>query len=262
VLVNLAVNARDAMPSGGLLTIETANVVAGGDQARALGLLPGAYVRLGVSDTGHGMDAKTRAQVFEPFFTTKEQGKGTGLGLSTAYGIIAQSGGAICVDSTPGRGTVFWVYLPAAEGEIPDAEGARPDRDGRKAVAGTILLVEDEKIVRELTHELLELAGLEVVAAGDPVDALALCADYPGQIDVLLTDVVMPVLSGPELAERVRELRPGIEVVYMSGYSDDLLVERGGEELHSGFLQKPFTGAALMGAIRDALARDVSLTAS
>jgi CheY-like chemotaxis protein len=201
------------------------------------------------------MDPGTRARIFEPFFTTKAQGKGTGLGLSTAYGIIAQSGGAICVDSAPSAGTVFSVYLPEAVGELPEEELDSPEYEAEGQTAGTILLVEDEEIVRELTREMLELAGVAVLAADDPAEALAVCREFDGPIDVLLTDIVMPGMSGRELADRLRELRPELEIVYTSGYSDDVIAARGTLEPDTGFLAKPFTCADLSAAIHEALGK-------
>jgi PAS domain S-box-containing protein len=260
VLVNLAVNARDAMPTGGRLTIQTANVTLAAEGARSLGLSPGAYVELAVRDTGHGMDAATSARVFEPFFTTKEQGKGTGLGLSTAHGIVAQSGGSISVSSSPGIGTVFTVYLPATVGEFesaaPTAPAVAPVFRPAVAVAnpsGTVLLVEDEEMVRELTRAMLERAGMSVLIAGDPYDALVLCSEHRGPIDVLFTDIVMPGMSGRVLAERARAMRPELEVVYTSGYSDDVISARGPFEPGTSFLAKPFTSEALLATIREAL---------
>ena len=257
VLVNLAVNARDAMPTGGGLTIQTANVTLAAEGARSLGLPPGAYVELAVRDTGQGMDAATCARVFEPFFTTKEQGKGTGLGLSTAHGIVAQSGGSISVSSSPGVGAVFTVYLPATVGEFESA-GPTVAPLFRPAVAGsnpsgTILLVEDEEMVRELTRAMLERAGMSVLIAGDPYDALVVCSEHRGPIDVLFTDIVMPGMSGRVLAERARAMRPELEVVYTSGYSDDVISARGPFEPGTSFLAKPFTSEALLATIREAL---------
>ena len=257
VLVNLAVNARDAMPTGGRLTIQTANVTLAAEGARSLGLPPGAYVELAVRDTGQGMDAATCARVFEPFFTTKEQGKGTGLGLSTAHGIVAQSGGSISVSSSPGVGTVFTVYLPATVGEFESA-GPTVAPLFRPAVAGpnpsgTVLLVEDEEMVRELTRAMLERAGMSVLIAGDPYDALVVCSEHRGPIDVLFTDIVMPGMSGRALAERARAMRPELEVVYTSGYSDDVISARGPFDPGTSFLAKPFTSEALLATIREAL---------
>jgi CheY-like chemotaxis protein len=255
--VNLAVNARDAMPTGGRLTIQTANVTLAAEGARSLGLPPGAYVELAVRDTGQGMDAATCARVFEPFFTTKEQGKGTGLGLSTAHGIVAQSGGSISVSSSPGVGAVFTVYLPATVGEF-ESEGPTVAPLFRPAVAGpnpsgTVLLVEDEEMVRELTRAMLERAGMSVLIAGDPYDALVVCSEHRGPIDVLFTDIVMPGMSGRVLAERARAMRPELEVVYTSGYSDDVISARGPFEPGTSFLAKPFTSEALLATIREAL---------
>jgi two-component system cell cycle sensor histidine kinase/response regulator CckA len=258
VLVNLAVNARDAMPTGGRMTIRTANVGLSAEGARPLGLQAGRYVELAVRDTGHGMDASTCARVFEPFFTTKDQGKGTGLGLATAHGIVAQSGGSISVASTPGVGSVFTVYLPATEDAfeslIPAAEPSlHRDVAAAPDPSGTVLLVEDEDMVRELTRALLERAGVAVLIASDPHKALAVCREYRGWIDILLTDVVMPGMSGHALAEQARVLRPELEVIYTSGYSDDVVSARGSLEPGTSFLAKPFTSQELLTAIRAAL---------
>jgi PAS domain S-box-containing protein len=255
VLVNLAVNARDAMPTGGRLTIATANVTVSAEAARGLGLAPGPYVELRVADTGHGMDADTCARVFEPFFTTKEPGKGTGLGLSTAYGIVAQSGGTVSVESELGMGSSFGVHLPAAEGDVPEPVAPGDGRDDRpvSSASGTILLVEDEDMVRRLTHEMLERAGVAVLTASTPDEALVVCGAHAGRIDVLLTDVVMPGMSGHALAQRIREFRPELRIVYTSGYSDDVIAARGMLEPGTRFLPKPFTSAELVTTIHAAL---------
>jgi PAS domain S-box-containing protein len=253
VLVNLAVNARDAMPTGGRLTLETRNVTLDGESARALGLSPGAYVELATSDTGHGMDADTRARIFEPFFTTKEPGRGTGLGLSTVYGIVAQSGGAITVDSSPGAGARFRVYLPQAEEKQAPEEAVAEPPDEPPRATGTVLLVEDDEMVRELTNRLLGRAGFDVLAAADPNEAIAVCAAHDGPIDVLLTDVVMPVMWGPALATRIRALRPFVEVVYASGYNEEVIAKRGILEPGTAFLAKPFSSNQLVASITGAL---------
>jgi two-component system, cell cycle sensor histidine kinase and response regulator CckA len=253
VLLNLAVNARDAMSEGGRLTIQTANTALAAEAARALGVSPGRYVELSVSDTGHGMDAETRKRVFEPFFTTKEQGKGTGLGLATAYGIVAQSGGAMSVESTPGSGSTFTVYLPSSD-HAPSEEPTVVGRPAEPApVKGTVLLVEDEEIVRKLTRKMLQLSGLSVLEASDPHEAVSICAAHEGVIDVLLTDVVMPNMSGYALAERVRLIRPQIDVVFTSGYSEDVVASRGMLEPGMTFLPKPFTSEKLVSTIHGAL---------
>jgi PAS domain S-box-containing protein len=260
VLVNLAVNARDAMPAGGNLTIETSDVALDADSARSLQLASGAYLALTVSDTGHGMDAATCARVFEPFFTTKEQGKGTGLGLSTAYGIVAQSGGTISVESTPGSGTTFTVYLPAVEEETSEPSPPVPDTPARLPSSGTVLLVEDEDMVRELTEEMLRGAGINALTACDPDEALALYAAHPDLVDVLLTDVVMPGMSGHALADRIRAIRSDLEVIYTSGYSDEVIAARGRLDPSSVFLAKPYTRDELITTVQEALARKERVT--
>jgi two-component system cell cycle sensor histidine kinase/response regulator CckA len=252
VLVNLAINARDAMPSGGRLTIETANVeldetyVRANPEAHA-----GSYVMLAVADTGHGMDAKTISRIFEPFFTTKEDGKGTGLGLASVYGIVRQSGGTVTVYSEPGRGTTFKVYLPRVE-----AAGAPEPRVEPAAPAGgteTILLVEDADSLRLLVRELLENAGYVVLDAETPDKALSLAQSIPGPIHLVLTDMVMPRMNGQELARGLVTLKPEARVVFMSGYTDQAFGDQGTLEPGTHFLQKPFTMDALLRTIRQAL---------
>jgi two-component system cell cycle sensor histidine kinase/response regulator CckA len=253
ILMNLAVNARDAMPRGGTLTIQTANEDLGQAFARSHpGAAPGRYVALSVTDTGTGMDAHALAHLFEPFFTTKEPGKGTGLGLSMVYGIVKQSGGYISVDSEVSRGTTFRVYLPRVdEAEEPQPVEAAPAT--RKAGSGTILLVEDEDAVRSLVETILASGGYKILVADSPAQAAEICRTYGSQIDVLLTDVVMPDMSGPELAEDLLALRPGVKVVYMSGYAGEYLDEQGVNSDGVALLQKPFTAAALEEKIRQVL---------
>jgi hypothetical protein len=252
VLVNLAVNARDAMPQGGKITVRTANVQI--DQAYARQhpyLKPGPYVMLTVTDTGMGMDAKTRSRIFEPFFSTKAAGKGTGLGLSTVLGIIKQSSGAINAYSEPGHGTKFKVYFPrCAEAPVVlQTPEAAPIRGGSE----TILLVDDAAPLRGLTRLLLESCGYTVLDSGDPAEAVRLAAGYKGPLPLLITDVVMPGFSGRVLAERLRATRPETKVLYTSGYADDELAQHGVAGAGRVFLEKPFTRDALIRKVREIL---------
>jgi PAS domain S-box-containing protein len=253
VLVNLVVNSRDAMPQGGTLIIETANFQIDHEFAsRHLGLAPGDYVVLTVSDNGSGMDEKTRARIFEPFFTTKEKGRGTGLGLSTVYGIVTPSGGNIWVYSEPGEGTVLKVFLP----QFQQQDESQPKPSVDTAVprgSETILLVEDEDVVRGLARQILEQAGYDVLDARGGEEAIRLCRERRGPIDLLLTDVVMPETSGKEVAERLTRLRPMTRVLYMSGYTDDAIVHHGVLDSDVEFIQKPFTPSALARKVREVL---------
>jgi two-component system cell cycle sensor histidine kinase/response regulator CckA len=253
VILNLAINARDAMPSGGPLTIETANVeldtVYAAHHAE---VTPGPYVVLAVSDTGTGMDAATQARLFEPFFTTKEPGKGTGLGLATVYGIVKQSGGHIAVYSEPGRGSTFKVYLPRVEGS-PDAVESVPAATPPSRGSETVLLVEDEAELRELAEEVLSSRGYTVLQAGSPAEALQLAERHDGPVHLLLTDVVMPGMSGRELADRLLGARPALKALFMSGYTDTAIVHHGVLDPGTPFLQKPFTPDALVRKVRDVL---------
>jgi two-component system cell cycle sensor histidine kinase/response regulator CckA len=255
VILNLAVNARDAMPRGGKLTIETANVDLDNSYARQHPIVtPGPYVMLAVTDTGVGMDAETQAHVFEPFFTTKEKGKGTGLGLATVYGVVKQSGGYVWVYSEEEHGTTFKIYLPRADAAaIAEKRSEAKQRPIRGSE--TILLVEDERGVRELAREHLESNGYTVLQAGNGQQALDLAAKHSGRIHLLLTDVVMPGMSGRELAEQMQGLRPGIKILYMSGYTDQAIVHHGILAADTLLLQKPFTLHALVGKLREALER-------
>jgi len=255
VLMNLAVNARDAMPTGGKLTIETANVEHDPDYAREREATPvRRFVMLAVSDTGIGMDEATKARIFEPFFTTKEAGKGTGLGLATVYGIVQQSGGFIWVYSEPGHGTTFKIYLPQVEAPLEGrAVGAAPGDLPRGTE--TILLVEDAAAVRAVTRQVLERQGYTVLEAAHGAAALQTAAGHPGPIHLLLTDVVMPVLSGLQLAGQLARLRPDAKVLYASGYTDDAVVRHGVLEAGISYLQKPFTADSLARKVREVLDR-------
>jgi PAS domain S-box-containing protein len=251
VLMNLIVNARDAMPSGGKVTIETHHVnLDGGFAATHVGVTPGPHVRLTVTDTGVGMDAAVRARIFEPFFTTKELGKGTGLGLSTVFGIIRQSGGTVWVDSEVGVGTSFSSYLPVAVGAETTAQIALPKTSPQGTE--TILVCEDEEQVRTLVRAILTRNGYRVLEAQNGGEALMLFEQHPG-VHLLLTDVVMPILSGRKLAERLRAIRPDLRVLYMSGYTDDAIVRHGISTDEIAFLQKPITPDVLVRKVRDVL---------
>jgi PAS domain S-box-containing protein len=254
VIMNLVVNARDAMPSGGKLTLETRSMVLDEDYARThLGVAPGPYVMLAVSDTGTGMDRETQKRIFEPFFTTKERGKGTGLGLSTVLGIVERAGGAVWVYSEPGRGTTFRVYLPRVKGE-PDAEASGPTSvEADLRGTETILLVEDEDQIRRVAREILLKQGYRVIEARNGVEAMAEAEKHPGPIDLLLSDVVMPQMGGPELAERLVRIRPTMKVLCMSGYTDDALLRHGALKGSIAYLQKPITPATLARKTRTVL---------
>jgi len=252
VIMNLVVNARDAMPTGGKLLIETADAELTEQYAELhQAVIPGRYVMLAVSDTGVGMDAQTKARIFEPFFTTKEKGKGTGLGLSTVYGIVKQSGGYVWVYSEPGHGTTFKVYLPRVDAP---AEPQAPPREAA-TVTGTetILLAEDDEILRPLTKGLLAKLGYTVLEAESAEQALAVAGARQGPIHLLVADVVMPGASGRELARRLAQSRPETRVLYVSGYTDDAIVHHGMLEPGLKFLQKPFTPAALARKVREVL---------
>jgi PAS domain S-box-containing protein len=251
VLLNLAVNAREAMPTGGLLSIETIDVIADEKVAQDANVPPGEYVCLVVSDTGVGMSKEVASKVFEPFFTTKSRAEATGLGLSTAYGIVRQSGGQILLDSDPGSGTMFRIYLPA----VPSSEAELappPPRPSRTLAKGSVLVVEDNDMVLDLTARILTRNGYEVVTAHSPTQAIQLCEDHPGDLDVVLSDVVMPEMSGIELARRLVEVRPGLKIIFMSGYTTDV-VSKHGLDVDAVFVQKPFTADKVLATLSDVL---------
>jgi PAS domain S-box-containing protein len=252
VVMNLVVNARDAMPKGGKLTIETASLCLDEHWASQLvDAQPGQYVMLSVSDTGMGMDEATRAHIFEPFFTTKERGKGTGLGLATVHGIVKQSGGLISLYTEPGQGATFKIYLPSAETAETDA---RPhfERLSDQSGTETILLVEDEIEVRRITRDILESTGYIVIEAG-PENAVQISRDLPDRIDLLLTDVIMPKINGRDLADQLAEERPSMKVLYMSGYTDNVIMDRGILPAGVALLGKPFTFTGLVAKVRQVL---------
>jgi CheY-like chemotaxis protein len=252
ILMNLAVNARDAMPGGGTITIETANVELDDSHAHKHGdVKPGSYVMLAVSDTGVGMDSETQVHLFEPFFTTKQPGKGTGLGLSTVYGIVKQSAGYIWADTEPSRGTTFRIYLPCVGGEraILSREETPLIRGGSE----TILLVEDNASLRQLAREMLEGFGYTVLDSGRPSEAVRVAERHRGPIGLLVTDVVMPEVNGQVLAKTLTAIRPGMKVLYTSGYSNHPTVERVELEAASPFLEKPFARDDLAKRVRDLL---------
>jgi signal transduction histidine kinase/CheY-like chemotaxis protein len=260
VILNLAANARDAMPNGGHLSVRTENIsINEAEAAKRPPMTFGLYVRLSVTDTGHGMDEATKAHIFEPFFTTKEIGKGTGLGLATVYGIVKQSGGFIWVDSVIGDGTTFEIYLPQAAGKAANAE---PEEKAAPAHRGseTILVVEDEAGVRELACQFLRVKGYDVLEAEGGVEALEVAGRHSGPIHLLLSDMVMPRMSGSELAAKLRAIRPEIRVAFMSGYSEFSRGDLGKEFPEAPVLQKPFSPASLVEIVREALARPLNPT--
>jgi CheY-like chemotaxis protein len=253
IIMNLAVNSRDAMPNGGKLTIETFNAdLDESYTAEHIDARPGPHVVLAISDDGCGMDKETRLSIFEPFFTTKEQGKGTGLGLSTVYGIVNQSGGHIGLYTEPGQGTTFRIYLPRIEADGIRSE-ARVSKTDSLEGSETVLLVEDEVSVRELARRILEKYGYVVLDAAGYDDARRICEQHDGQIHLMLTDVVMPGANGREVANLVQPLQPEMKVLYMSGYTDDTIVRHGVLDSDTAFLQKPFTPAALARKVREVL---------
>jgi two-component system, cell cycle sensor histidine kinase and response regulator CckA len=250
VLTNLALNARDAMPNGGTLQIETVNVEVSSEYAgRHLDLTPGPHVMLAVSDTGVGMDAETRAHIFEPFFTTKHEAKGTGLGLATVYGIVTQSGGFMWVYSEEGRGTTFRILLPRVDAVAPDPTAVPATSDPPRGTE-TVLVAEDESVVREFTCRMLRESGYRVLAAPDGPEALAIAERHEGPIDLLLTDVVMPRMNGPTLVERLLASRPATKVLYMSGYTRDVALHNGTLGHEAAFIGKPFGAVELARRVR------------
>jgi len=258
VVMNVVVNARDAMPGGGKLIIETATAQV--DQTYAgpnVDLKPGSYVVLSISDTGMGMDADTQVHLFEPFFTTKGPGKGTGLGLATAYGIVKQSGGAISVYSEPGRGTTVKIYLPSAEAKAA-AEGTAQTPAAALRGSETILVLEDEARVRKLVCEVLAGRGYQVLEAVRGEEAIRMAAEHHGSVHLLLTDVVMPEMSGPQVLEQIRARHPNMKVLFMSGYTDEAMVHHGILDSGAPFLQKPFLPDALARKVREVLTSSAS----
>jgi PAS domain S-box-containing protein len=252
VIMNLVVNAKDAMPNGGQILIQTSEADLEAARREHSLIQPGTYILLSVSDTGAGMDKETQSRIFEPFFTTKEKGKGTGLGLSTVYGIVKQSGGYIFAQSDPGCGTTFRIYLPRVA-DPPEHTGPDKHAQGPTAGSETVLLVEDEDSVRELVRETLKSKGYSVMEANDGLAGLSVAEKYEGAIDILITDVVMPGMSGSELAKRVAVARPEIKVLYLSGYTEDAIIHEGVLEAGTAFLQKPFTLLALARKVREVL---------
>jgi two-component system, cell cycle sensor histidine kinase and response regulator CckA len=258
IILNLVVNARDSMPQGGKITIETDNVYLDDSYVRAhVGAQSGPHVMLAVSDTGSGMDQNTRERIFEPFFTTKELGKGTGLGLSTVYGIVKQSGGNIWVYSELGRGTTFKVYLPRVD---EGAQSYKPNADHDQVIQGTetILLVEDEEMLRKLARQTLTMYGYQVVDAANGESAISLCKEFEGTIDLVVTDVIMPGMSGREVSSRLLQLRPDMRVLFMSGYTDDAIVHQGVLDEGANFIQKPFSPDSLAMKVREILGQQVT----
>jgi two-component system cell cycle sensor histidine kinase/response regulator CckA len=253
VLLNLVLNARDAMPDGGRLRIATAAVEI--PERTEGGLAPGPHVEITVEDTGAGMDEEVRAHLFEPFFTTKERDKGSGLGLATLYGIVRQSGGDVQVRSAPGKGSCFTLYLPRADrpadGEVRPAPAPRMEKGGHEVV----LFVEDEQNIREPAKEVLESRGYVVLAARDGADALRISRQWDGLLDLLVTDVIMPGMNGSQLAEALCRERPGLRVLYISGYPEEAIARHGVLESHRSFLQKPFPPGALLRKVREVLER-------
>jgi nitrogen-specific signal transduction histidine kinase len=254
VLMNLVVNSKDAMPNGGKIIIQSANARLNHEDVRReySYIQPGLYVVLSVTDTGEGMDKETQLRIFEPFFTTKEKGKGTGLGLSTVYGIIKQSGGYVLVQSEPGQGTTFRIYLPRVEDAL-EPVGTAGTSLSQNGGSETVLLVEDEESVRQLVRETLESKGYKVLEAENGEAALRIVSNYSDKIDMLITDVVMPGMSGRELSARLCASRPQTKVLYLSGYTEDAIGHEGVVDPDTAFLQKPFTLQMLSRKVREVL---------
>jgi CheY-like chemotaxis protein len=249
IIMNLAVNSRDAMPEGGCLTITTTDFH---QSTQSGSLKPGRYAVLTVTDSGQGMDSNTKARVFDPFFTTKELGKGTGLGLSTVYGIVEQIGGQISLESQPGQGATFTIHLPCTA-EVEESAAPVPAETGKQDGGRTILLVEDEESVRKLTVTILSKAGYEILATSDGREFLGISTERLETVDLLITDIVMPEISGPDLAARLKACRPGLRVLYISGYSNHPLFARG-VQIDTNLLQKPYTPDQLLRTVEAVLA--------
>ena len=254
VILNLVVNSRDAMPDGGALRIEVAQGAGPTPDSLDMATQPGPWVKLSVSDTGCGMSPDTRSKLFDPFFTTKKMG--TGLGLSTAYGIVKQTGGDISVSSQPRQGSTFRVYLPRVDAPSDQVGPALESQEPAKRGTETILVVEDEAAVRKLVHRTLEADGYTVLEALDEGDALLICERHPGTIHLLLTDVIMPTITGPEVYRRVAELRPDIHVLFMSGYTDHAVLHDEAAHIRTAFIQKPFKPKVLLMEVRRVLDGD------
>jgi CheY-like chemotaxis protein len=252
VLMNLVVNARDAMPQGGQILVESGNLALDLEDAEAHpGVAPGEYATLSVTDGGPGIAKEIREQIFEPFFTTKEVGKGTGLGLATCYGIVKQSRGNITVHSEPGNGTTFRVYLPRLHGEPAIEKTARPERP--QTGAETILLVDDEAMVRDVAARMLRSQGYVVLEATNAAEAIQVQEDCDGAIDLLVTDVVMPLTGGKELAKRLQQSRPDIKVLYLSGYAHDVMLDKDVRDRDLALMTKPFSSSELVKKVREVL---------
>jgi PAS domain S-box-containing protein len=252
VIMNLVVNAKDAMPDGGKITVQSSEVTVRQNFREHRFIQPGRYVVLSVSDTGHGMDKETQSRIFEPFFTTKEKGKGTGLGLSTVYGIVKQSGGYVFPQSEPGSGTTFYIYLPRVE-DAPEEMSPAKSQENEKGGCETVLLVEDEESVRELVRETLAARGYKVLEAENGEIGLRVAEAHGDGIDILITDVVMPGMGGRELAKKLLQLRPNLGVLYLSGYTEDTILHQGALDPGTAFLQKPFTLQNLARKVREVL---------